>query len=1835
MPQLRANYSALLGTLTRTNEDGVPETVLPAEVLVSTVQEGEGHPKVLYLKSAATHFNEIISIQLTTAPEGSAQASEMESFLIDITDPVTGQTYLMGPIFRDTVAMIADEQAGPYPPHAQVAGTRKGESIQSLFHAVPFFRSFADEVAVTKMSVNVASKDTISWKVTFFNANYSSWSYDVIPAALNSGSSASVSVVQAPNPIGGTFQMSYGGYLTSDLPYNATSEELTDALMGLYSVYDPELNIGSVIAARRGPDLEGAYRWYIAILQDIDFADALAPQEVVTTGLTGEGVYMSLWQLRGAFEGYGFRLHRDLSGVANGLASNYGGNAPNLVASFFDWQPSLVLVGTPPMVTAALNGIQYKPTANWNGDVKVIVRVSDRPDVKSGGVSVVSEQVSAVLPVSVLAVNDAPVIKWRGSALGAEDFTVLRISEDADVRLGDEVLYVTADDQLDNIIYSPAGQLPAGVNVEDTLLSGAQELTEPHRAVVRFGLQVEDLDINGGVMQVSLQVRSGFLSVDGIATLRGAVTPTILEVTRLHVNSTITTGNRIAAGETLILTGDIFAINNQLQTLKYQSPLNANGYDYIDISVSDAGYTGGDGSVDIEDISTADGYELNHTMVTTATLTIDLEPLNDAPVLSISGTTVGTLYQNQSSWPIGIAHGLEDETIHIGSYFSIYDPDFDVSNFIGDNFGGISGRNYIRDGSIVMDEFFVSLEVMFGVVKLPSVGSVTFLDSAADLEVILTTGQFHHDLSPFHRPVDARGGERSLFLLGSYFEIRELLMQAEYTPDADWFGVDTLTISINDLGNIGAGGAFNLTRQILLDVEAVEDSPVLSLPNQQGMLRTVEDTVGVIGVDCCDWVAEDSAAFDNAIRNISLASIQISDKDVYQHERAARVIVRTTEKFVNPTNNDPLFNVTYTTPDIQDVNVYSYDWNDHIAVDPTFTVALNASHGVMTIPRLPHTVQLLHGAGFQDDSIVIRGNLTEINIALRSLNYIPDLNWNSELEPSFAAAHGIDSVETLHVEVTDASGLTDYGKLTIFVQAANDPPVLSIGALTQHDVVDYEVDQLSRTVLKVNTLQCIENEACPIEELVVRDVDVMDSVDGALRFTFAAANGTFAVDPIVSSVGKFFRSSQSYVQITVPASELFTALNGIVYHPDLDYYGFDEILVSVDDLGNTGYGPLCVEFEAAGKPCSMTDSLRIPVYISPQPDRIEIVTPTDLITGAEDGLIVVQNLWFINHQHLALDSISAAQSIIGAGDHTFEEPGALLFNISNPDDKVFHVRVTTAQGRLTLQDIPSGLVFTIGDGSLNSELEFHGPLGLINTALADLQFLPKPNLNILNAGICTIHVEITDTINAPQDRTNIPQVVSAMADLEVRVLAVDDGPVVHVPGETYAVDRSVPARVSRVVRVNTVQLDEEEPYVLDEIYVTDVDVAEYKFASVTVDLSCEHGVFMSSNYTVRQFIQPVSDTTSAVGSTRLETAGPTGLVSYNDRYGLRTIPAVFHHVRLQGRLEHVNSMLRSVEYIPDKDYFGSDTITASACAVCLRRTAPLSPEDAVLFELTERYLNISHTDCPACHSESIPISIRSVNDAPEWLVPRIPVFVQEDISFQFSADSIEIIDVDSADNNLLVELSTEIGAITLPSIPFGVTVLNGTGENDQLVIMTGTLADLNHVVSRLMYVPPRNWHSEKSGIPGTIHFLVNDLGHVEDAFETIFNTTYQVISSDTLGLVAEAEVVIVVREGIQHTPYVLVPGAEIVELPCESQDGQLAEIQEIRVYPRQEQCQRIISVAIFDITEDTPTHIPNVTVGDADEAFRSFGLNHYQLNLSTVQGLVSLANPEAFWGESN
>lgn len=70
----------------------------------------------------------------------------------------------------------------------------------------------------------------------------------------------------------------------------------------------------------------------------------------------------------------------------------------------------------------------------------------------------------------------------------------------------------------------------------------------------------------------------------------------------------------------------------------------------------------------------------------------------------------------------------------------------------------------------------------------------------------------------------------SVRFVGPIEDVNAVLARATYTPLPDYEGSDTLVIDVSDLGSVGIGGALSASREVAMDVAAVNDAPVILCP---------------------------------------------------------------------------------------------------------------------------------------------------------------------------------------------------------------------------------------------------------------------------------------------------------------------------------------------------------------------------------------------------------------------------------------------------------------------------------------------------------------------------------------------------------------------------------------------------------------------------------------------------------------------------------------------------------------------------------------------------------------------------------------------------------------------------------------------------------------------------------------------------------------------------------------------------------------------------------------------------------------------------------------------
>ena len=123
---------------------------------------------------------------------------------------------------------------------------------------------------------------------------------------------------------------------------------------------------------------------------------------------------------------------------------------------------------------------------------------------------------------------------------------------------------------------------------------------------------------------------------------------------------------------------------------------------------------------------------------------------------------------------------------------------------------------------------------------------VDVIDATQRLDVTLHVTNGTLELSQMTGLSVLEGSNHSsiLKIRGSLEDLQNAINGLTYTPNRDYNGSDSLTISINDLGNIGEGNRLEATQTIAITINALNDSPVFEA--QSGSVIEGEHLQGVL-----------------------------------------------------------------------------------------------------------------------------------------------------------------------------------------------------------------------------------------------------------------------------------------------------------------------------------------------------------------------------------------------------------------------------------------------------------------------------------------------------------------------------------------------------------------------------------------------------------------------------------------------------------------------------------------------------------------------------------------------------------------------------------------------------------------------------------------------------------------------------------------------------------------------------------------------------------------------------------------------------------------------------
>ena len=237
-------------------------------------------------------------------------------------------------------------------------------------------------------------------------------------------------------------------------------------------------------------------------------------------------------------------------------------------------------------------------------------------------------------------------------------------------------------------------------------------------------------------------------------------------------------------------------------------------------------------------------------------------------------------------------------------------------------------------------------------------------------------------------------------------------------------------------------------------------------------------------------------------------------------------------------------------------------------------------------------------------------------------------------------------------------------------------------------------------------------------------------------------------------------------------------LRVVVYVPDSDFFGADQLHIEVSDLGNSGKCPVWhdASLYTLGLPCQLRANATIALSVCSvnDPPVFETVPDGDKLSVTEDqGFLPFEfRVWDVDAaSHNASEQIQVTFALDDSGGNSW---------VSIPMPAAREVRVCADSDSDACVDSGGRVCDLDGDGveepCSNTTLRFRGTLDAVNAVLRNVTFSPD-----FNAGKCwhVIDVTVSDLGNSGECQTNAP--LEVVYRLGVTSSSKNKAPVVAVP----------------------------------------------------------------------------------------------------------------------------------------------------------------------------------------------------------------------------------------------------------------------------------------------------------------------------------------------------------------------------------------------------------------------------------------------------------------------
>ncbi|MBX3454403.1 MAG: DUF4347 domain-containing protein, partial [Ferrovibrio sp.] len=1051
--------------------------------------------------------------------------------------------------------------------------------------------------------------------------------------------------------------------------------------------------------------------------------------------------------------------------------------------------------GTRADVRTALDGLQLQVPTDEDRTLQLVVTVNDQistgPNVNNGGDDPASADagynfVTKTININASNVNDAPALTAPATVTAVED-TALELNADN----GYLISIADADSfgsSLSVTLSVNHGTLKLGTTSNITISAGANESA------------TMTITGNRTALNAALASLSYTASADFNATGAGAFNSQAVDTLTVTVNDNGNTGTGGAQTDSKTVNITVTPVNDAptitvpgaTQYILTAQALEFNTGNGNAISFSDAKDTPYELSTETYRLTLVATNTVGNAAFGTLTLgsvtgvTFVSSTSNGSSTIVVEGTLadLNAALQTLSYAPPG---GNPDATVNIAATID------DLAN------GGTGALTDTKNITVILSE---SNDAP-GVTKpapqeVNEDTNLTFSTGNGNAVVVTDSDDFGGSLtvtlSVSHGTLTLSGltgltfgtgdgtADASMTFTGSKTAINNALQGLIYRGNLNYNGADTLSITVNDNGNSGAGGAQQTTDTVAITVHPVNDTPTVTVPSAQ---TTNEDTPiafdatklisfadvddgesggtnsmtvilsvshGTLNLSSLTGLTIAAGASDSstitligtkAALNAAITSLVYTPTANYNGNDTLTVVLRddgntgidpgltgtavyeqdskTVAITVSPINDRPTITVP-TAQTIDEDTTLTFSGGTLITLadvdDAGGIVRVTLSVDHGTLALASTTGVTVTAGANNSGTMTLTGTKADLNAAINGLVYTPTANYNGS--------------DTLTVVFNDQGNTgADPGTSG----GASDEERTSTVAITVNPIND-------RPTITVPGVQNIgENSTLTFSGAKLITLADVDDAGGIVRVTLSVDHGTLALAGTTGVTVTAGANNSGTMTLTGTKADLNAAINGLAYTPTTSYNGADTLTIVFNDQGNTGADP-----GTSGGASDEERTATVSINMGPINDQPTITAP-----GAQ-----------------TIDE-----------DSTLTFTGGTLITLADIDDEggVLRLVLSVDHGTLSLGST-TGLTFTAG-GNNSGSMTLTGTKADLNAAIAGMVYTPTANYN----GSDTLTVVFNDQGNTGAD----PGISGGASDEEstatvaITINPIDDAPVITAP----------------------------------------------------------------------------------------------------------------------------------------------------------------------------------------------------------------------------------------------------------------------------------------------------------------------------------------------------------------------------------------------------------------------------------------------------------------------